>query len=186
MSEGQCFRCREEEETGLHALISCSAIREVWWSAGYVNFINAYKGRIVADFILQTFDTLDKPSPELLCILAWYIWCNRNKMMHGNHSRRRDCILTYARDYLEEFFRISSCFSSSRLGVKATVEKWQKPPLGFLKLNVNASVTKYGSHAGVGAVVRDYKGYALGILAKKIDDCFSPYVAECIALIEGL
>ena len=184
LREMRCLRCGVGDETGLHALTLCPAIRAVWWSDGYGSFINEYKGRTMAGFFLQTFDKLDKPGLELLCALAWSIWHDRNKFVHGDHDRGRDRILVIARDYVEEFSKTNSCLSS-RPGTNEIVEKWKKPLFGFLKLNVDASVVKHGSR-GLGAVVRDFQGNALGIMAKRVDGCFSPYMAECLALLEGL
>ena len=65
-------------------------------------------------------------------------------------------------------------------------ETWSPPQLGCLKLNVDASVLPGVDHIGIGAVLCDEKGIILGAIAKSLDGSFSPFLAECIALREGL
>ena len=49
-----------------------------------------------------------------------------------------------------------------------------------------ASVLPGVEHIGIGAVLRDEKGIILGAVAKSVEGSFSPFLAECIALREGL
>ncbi|GMN48659.1 hypothetical protein TIFTF001_017816 [Ficus carica] len=65
-------------------------------------------------------------------------------------------------------------------------ELWQFPLTGFFKLNVDAAVISGSNHFGVGAVIRNDSGLVCGALAKSIDGKFSPFLAKCFALREGL
>ena len=56
----------------------------------------------------------------------------------------------------------------------------------YLKLNTNASVLPSSDHIGIGAAIRDEEGLILGVMAKSVEGSFSPFLAECIALREGL
>ena len=51
---------------------------------------------------------------------------------------------------------------------------------------MDESTVTYGNHIGVNAVVRNCKGFALGIMSKRIAVNFTPYLAERPALLEGL
>ena len=101
---------------------------------------------------------MDRYSLELLCVLAWFAWYEKNKFVHGNPMRDLNCTLIAAREYLNEF-QISDAKQGASLN---------------------------GDHIGLGAVVRDSRGYVFGLMSKSIPGMFSPYIAECIALLEGL
>lgn len=64
--------------------------------------------------------------------------------------------------------------------------RWKVPDAGCLKLNVDAGLRVGGCFAGAGGVVRDLNGTVIACFAKKLVGSFSPYVAECLALREGL
>ncbi|GMN52856.1 hypothetical protein TIFTF001_022008 [Ficus carica] len=65
-------------------------------------------------------------------------------------------------------------------------DAWSPPQSGYLKLNIDASVFPSSDHIGIGAAIRDDKGSILEAVAKSVEGSFSPYVAECLALREGL
>ena len=63
---------------------------------------------------------------------------------------------------------------------------WLPPQPGYLKLNIDALVLPGSDHIGIGAAIRDEKGLILDAVAKSVEESFSPFLAECIALREGL
>ena len=63
---------------------------------------------------------------------------------------------------------------------------WLPPRPGYLKLNIDASVFPGSDRIGIGAAIRDEKGSILGAMAKSLEGSFSPFLAECLALREGL
>ena len=64
--------------------------------------------------------------------------------------------------------------------------RWSPPPGEDLKLNVDAAVWSDARFFGVGAIIRDAREVVQACLAKKILIAHSPFVAECLALKEGL
>ncbi|GMN34653.1 hypothetical protein TIFTF001_004807 [Ficus carica] len=57
---------------------------------------------------------------------------------------------------------------------------------GQLKLNTDASVVAGLEFVGIGAIIRDEACFVMGAMAKKVPGVFSPLLAECIAIREGL
>ena len=47
-------------------------------------------------------------------------------------------------------------------------------------------MVKRSNHIGVGAVLRDYRGFGLAAMTKVTSGDFSPYTAECLALLGGI
>ncbi|GMN45119.1 hypothetical protein TIFTF001_014327 [Ficus carica] len=78
-----------------------------------------------------------------------------------------------------------SDYSSTR-GDCCCSDAWSPSQSGYLKLNIDASVFPSSDHIGIGAAIRDDKGSILGAVAKSVEGSFSPFVAECLAIREGL
>ncbi|GMN60070.1 hypothetical protein TIFTF001_029170 [Ficus carica] len=60
------------------------------------------------------------------------------------------------------------------------------PPPWFFKLNVDAAISKNYNFAGIGAVIRDSSGALVACFLPTVQGFFSPHIAECLALREGL
>ncbi|PON83892.1 Ribonuclease H-like domain containing protein [Trema orientale] len=58
--------------------------------------------------------------------------------------------------------------------------------LGALKVNIDAAVKRDSPHVGVGIIVRDNFGMIVAAVTRKITGFFSPFLAECIAVRDGL
>ena len=80
-----CPRCKEHDETGLHAIFLCDSIRDIWIAAGYEDLVNGYSRRSVAGFLLSVYLKLLKSQLELFCVLAYYSWFERNILPIGKN-----------------------------------------------------------------------------------------------------
>ena len=63
---------------------------------------------------------------------------------------------------------------------------WIPPPIGQLKLNVDAACFSTSNRTGIGAVLRDNKGAVVVAFTKRLASPFAPLVAETTAVREGL
>lgn len=59
-------------------------------------------------------------------------------------------------------------------------------PEGMLKINVDASVLSFANYVGIGAVAQDHLGTVLAATSLHISGRFSPHIAECLAIKEGV
>ena len=66
------------------------------------------------------------------------------------------------------------------------VVRWSKPPLGWLKLNVDASFVSATTPIGIGAICRDSDGSCLGGFQHSDSSVGSAKHAELVALFLGL
>ncbi|KAL5742092.1 hypothetical protein ACOSP7_028824 [Xanthoceras sorbifolium] len=67
------------------------------------------------------------------------------------------------------------------------IVKWQPPLAGLVKLNIDVALDiENNSMIGVGVVLRDHKGQVLGFSWQRFRGCFSPQVAEALAMLRGL
>ncbi|KAK4252647.1 hypothetical protein QN277_014392 [Acacia crassicarpa] len=74
---------------------------------------------------------------------------------------------------------------SLRLNCEDQITGWEKPPHGWLKLNVDGASTIQSSKAGCGGVIRDCLGNWVVGFAKSIGDCNASNAEEW-AIVEGL
>ena len=86
---------------------------------------------------------------------------------------------------MKEFQASGRAFQPVSGAVKAPA-RWYPPLIGSLKLNTDVSVKKGLLQCGVGAIVRDNKGWIVAALSKHMVGNFSPETGELIALREGL
>ncbi|GMN21284.1 hypothetical protein TIFTF001_050116 [Ficus carica] len=148
-----CPRCKDKMESISHAILDCPTSQAVW------KFSRFWK------------------------VLAWKLWCERNKVVHGGEESDPEDILDLGIASFGEWQALHQVPIQSQV---VGSDVWLPPQSGYLKLNVDASVSPESDHIGKGAVIRDEKGRMLGAMAKSVEGTFSSFLAECIALREGL
>ena len=168
ISEG-CQSCGERDEIRLHAIFFCELIRQVWYDTRYSTLLDSYPRRTMAGLWLLRFDHMAKIELELMCILEWFCWYKWNKLVHGDNNRRNlASLLEATKDYLHEF-QICQRGQLITSSICNKLEKWNRPPINMLKLNVDASVSNNSNHIGIGAVVRDFRGYVIVAMLFQVD-----------------
>ncbi|KAK0583566.1 hypothetical protein LWI29_038260 [Acer saccharum] len=63
---------------------------------------------------------------------------------------------------------------------------WNIPPLGFYRVNTNATVDGAGQVNGIGIVIRNGNGIVMALSSQRIIATYSPHVAETVAVLRGL
>ncbi|GMN50671.1 hypothetical protein TIFTF001_019832 [Ficus carica] len=119
----------------------------------------------------------------LVCWLAWKLWYERNKVVHGGEESDPFAILNLG---IASFDEWQALYQVPVQLLVVGSDVWLPPQSGYLKLNVDASVSPGSDHIGVGAVIRDEKGRIIGAVAKSMEETFSPFLTEFIAIREGL
>ncbi|XP_073130841.1 uncharacterized protein [Henckelia pumila] len=89
-----CPLCRHEEEDGLHALVSCSLVRNIW----HLTSIGSYIGSAISlpDWWQNLTTTRDSSDIEMAAILMWNIWQNRNDVVWNGKSKPAALIFSSA------------------------------------------------------------------------------------------
>ncbi|GMN27726.1 hypothetical protein TIFTF001_001776 [Ficus carica] len=148
----------DKMESISHAILDCPTSRAVWKVSRFWKVVENRRDFPFADFLRIVKSKIPLEDFALVCWLAWKLWCERNKVLH-------------------------------QVPVQSQVvgsDVWLPPQSGYLKLNVDALVSPGSDHIGIGVVIHDEKGRILGAMAKSVDGTFSPFLAECIVLREGL
>ncbi|KAK4858170.1 hypothetical protein QYF36_012138 [Acer negundo] len=87
--------------------------------------------------------------------------------------------------FFKEFQDSHKALQAFSVSVKALIF-WFPHPVGSLKLNNYASVKKGNLMYGIGAVIRNDKGWVVAALSKPLLGNLSPEAGEMVALREGL
>ncbi|KAK2641436.1 hypothetical protein Ddye_023199 [Dipteronia dyeriana] len=64
--------------------------------------------------------------------------------------------------------------------------RWRPSTKLMYKINTNASIQAQSNCMGVGIVIRDRSGWVMGSSAQRIQACFTPQIAEAIAILRGI
>ncbi|PON84884.1 hypothetical protein TorRG33x02_192820 [Trema orientale] len=176
-------RCGSDFETTSHALLDCQLILDIWSRSSFWN-----SGRIKAhpSFVGYVFDLkskLSKEEMETWCVIAWFIWGDRNGVIHGRSTRPASCIIEDASLWIAEYKRFNNT-ESPPPNPPSVIARWSLPPYDSLKLNVDAAVDNH-CRSHISAVIRDHLGCVRGAATIKCKGYFSAHLVECMAIRDG-
>ena len=64
--------------------------------------------------------------------------------------------------------------------------KWNPPPSGFFKVNIDGATADHGGNSSVGVIVKDCIGQAIATNCKFLKACYSADLVEIMALLQGV
>ncbi|KAE8797861.1 hypothetical protein D1007_27001 [Hordeum vulgare] len=116
----------------------------------------------------------------IIAITCWFLWWERRKLVHGEHTNGASQIALSVRALAENFAAALDRFQ------KGKRNPWTRPPPGFTKLNVDASFDPDLLQGTVDAVLRDNAGKLIAASNSIIGVCLDVFMAEALALRFGL
>lgn len=119
---------------------------------------------------------------ETFFVLVWGIWQRRNKNIFERVLISPKGAMEQAL-YFQEFF--TEC-STVPKGYEEGVSCWQSPLEGWFKLNVDEALFFDSQEAGVGAIIRDYKGNVTTTASIREQNIQQPEIIESLAIYRGL
>ncbi|KAK2638080.1 hypothetical protein Ddye_025875 [Dipteronia dyeriana] len=139
------------------------------------------------DFLQSCFHRLQSDEVALLCIIMWRIWFLPNNKVHcWEGSLVLVNVYTWAVEFLNNF-RIAITVDGGNRGLdNSTGVVWQDPSVGIFKVNCDAALDMNNKLVGIGLVVRDHYSSILALCAQRIHACYSPLVAEAVAVLRGI
>jgi hypothetical protein len=178
-----CPLCEEEVESPLHALRDCSVASEALSIAQFAPLSVVTQQSSVHEWLLFQVSHLSKRSFSALLMLIWAIWRNRNSMVWDALSKPAVEFVPLTLGWWEEFRIVHA--TPTKLP-RSHSQKWKKPGLGFIKLNVDASFHQASGTAGLGGVFRDSNGSFLGGFFEFKTSISSAKHAELLAALLGV
>ena len=189
MEDEGCPVCQREPETILHALRDCPRVKQIWSQLGVKgNNSDFWKSNLhkwlhnngkERGSLIQ-----GKPPWRILFNFAvWCIWKSRNSFVFNRKSPNPNLYREISNQAAEFMF----CVSSPRNPVRRFNKriKWEKPPIGWKKLNTDGSTIGGMERVGCGGVVRDEHGKWVAGFTRHIG-ITNIFAAELWGLRDGL
>lgn len=174
-----CELCNEGPEDVLHALWKCRVVEGVWschsWSQQALN-PSPLTVCDLLDCFLQVTEDFRK---EIFSVLAWCLWNQRNALHFGRSVQPITNISSLASNFLQEFLAAQE-EEAQPVHMPITQHQWKPPKQGYFKINFDAVVFKSLNLAGIGVIIRDWRGEATAALSLPIA------LASTVASLEAL
>ena len=149
-----CPMCNREPKTIIHRLRDCSFLRDTWFKLGINPSSSFYEGNLQYWLEMNCKDGSHKvrhqpPWKIVFPFAIWCIWKDRNNFVF----RDRSAIVFRALEF-EHCIR-----NAKRLDSKTVVRlRWEKPQVGWVRLNTNGSAIGNPGRARGGGILRDDQG----------------------------
>ena len=182
-TDGLCPVCGLEEETILHALCRCMAVKEVWrlWKDCQIDF--GVESLDFSDIALKVLAAGNLKDLEILFVVAWAIWHNRNIRVFESVCQGADQIWNFAVNLISDFKEVEKFYS---LGPTTGEVSWRKPPNGVFKINTDGAMVGVGVLSSIGVIIRDCRGQAAAALCRVLPGCFIVDETEALAVEVGI
>ena len=182
-TDGLCPVCGLEEETILHALCRCMAVKEVWrlWKDCQIDF--GVESLDFSDIALKVLAAGNLKDLEILFVVAWAIWHNRNIRVFESVCQEADQIWNFAVNLISDFKEVEKFYS---LGPTAGEMSWRKPPNGVFKINTDGAMVGVGVLSSIGVIIKDCRGQAAAALCCVLPGCFIVDETEALAVEVGI
>ncbi|XP_074302850.1 uncharacterized protein LOC141636485 [Silene latifolia] len=160
----------------------------VWEEVGLMEEERGDEGDVRA-WVEGCWREMGKREYGLMMVVCWAIWEARNRVIFYGGGVAMEDVVRKVQRVVEEIegelvVRIRDEGGSMEKG-GVHGDEWKPPSSGWVKLNVDAGV-KDGVGVGVGVVCRDSSGKVLWGMAHNRREVWEAYVAEAVAVLEGL
>ncbi|MBA0835853.1 hypothetical protein Goarm_008107 [Gossypium armourianum] len=136
------------------------------------------------DWLEDAMRILDRKAFEDLITTLWNSWNNRNNFFFRGKEEEARIVWERVRT-LNHDFCIHNIVNKPIILVTPIVQKWEKLPNGFVKINVDATVLN--NKTGFGVIIRDCDGFVIGGGGGGFkDDFMTTEWAELYAFEEGI
>ena len=157
--EESCPICQRVSKTILHALRDCQKVKEVWRQLEIQRTDRAFWISNLQDGI--KINSKDRgscvqgnpPWNILFPVAVWNIWKSRNMFIFKRKSQNPKFSNEIVNQAVEFLCYVASPRNPTRVVTRSI--RWEKPAMGWKKLNTDGSVFGSFGQAGCGSVVRD-------------------------------
>lgn len=185
VEDDRCFLCHRDGEDGGHLFFKCKQVRAIWRSAGMeavrVSLAECSNAKAVVEKILTMGDELQLKS--VLLLNNW--WHERNNVREGGRRRSAEEITSLCGRQTSELKSLKESFVGNA-DRQPCRKKWEKPPPGSLKLNVDGAFSESDKNGGWGYVIRNEDGEVIQSGSGRVTPGLDPMHMELAACIEGV
>lgn len=173
-------------EDAIHVLFQCSFARQVWESMGVATWVQIIPGETALDIFKRLFATGTMEQSVLIATLCWSLWNRRNKWVWNKVEMSVFGTKNVALNLLADWKRAQQDKVKYKLGLSPSSRRWQKPQVGWAKINIDAAIFLHNNAIGVGGVIRDARGSFVRAMCQQMEGIWHPREAEAISLREVL
>ena len=159
----QCELCNLSPEDPLHAVWLCRDVVPAWSSFHCFNQANLPHPQSFSDLLSLFLQVSEDYRKEVFAIAASLLWNRRNAIHFGKPVRATDQILSLAGNLLQDFLAVQQM--EPVLPAPPSLKHWSKPDLHHHKVNFDAAVFREAHSAGIGVIIRDWRGEFVGALS---------------------
>ena len=154
-TDGLCPVCGLEDETILHALCSCNVAKEIWSSWKDCPLVIGAESLDFSDLAMKLLDADNPKDLEILVVVAWAIWHNRNLRVFESVRQGAEQTWNLAISLIADFKEAAKFCS---LGPMSCEVSWRKPLDGVFKINSDGATANDGRLSSIGVIIRDCRG----------------------------
>lgn len=180
-----CLWCHRFCETDVHVLFECEFAKMVWANSCLQNTVVPVGGETCFGVLLRVFQNCSKDQCVMVEMLCWSLWNRMNRWVWERVNGSIFGVRAAAVNMLNDWRK--ACMNEVR-GMRmmcSGTRKWQTPPTGWFKINVDATIFPDG-WVGLGCVVRDSYGRFLRAKCGRIEGRWQPREAEALGMKEAL
>ncbi|XP_075645677.1 uncharacterized protein LOC142616777 [Castanea sativa] len=161
-----CEECKVQPKDELHALWSCSKLTEVWSSLTWTQQVTDAQVSSFQDLLDHFMQISNDYRKEIFIITAWSLWNRRNASRRGLPTQPLHKITQMAGSLPQEFLEAQE--STTTIPEPPPVHNWCPPEAHIFKANFDVAVFKSKKLAGLGVVIKDWRGEAIGAVTMSV------------------
>ncbi|KAH9657474.1 putative reverse transcriptase/RNA-dependent DNA polymerase [Citrus sinensis] len=187
MHEATCLVCGSQMETLAHALLAYKIAKKVWKNSPLENHVQGKNFPDVISIIQSLPQQQKELNGEVVASLLWTIWNARNKWLFKGVNEDPVRLVARASSVADSIKRIKvpeEEFCAEMVTTKH--QQWCPPEEGWIKINVNTAMDEENRLAGLGVVIRNFKGEIIAAAVKTKKNSENVEMAEAKAVLWGL
>uniref|UniRef100_A0A803PZC5 Reverse transcriptase domain-containing protein n=1 Tax=Cannabis sativa TaxID=3483 RepID=A0A803PZC5_CANSA len=193
ITDSTCSLCRLAWESIGHALFGCKYAKAVWRASNFHFDWNKATQMHKGDFLIHLTTLHSVTEMESIFCILWCIWSERNRVVHGQQAKPATHLASFANNYMSNYRSAQLKYRPqlhhvppSSAPTQPVHIPWQPPPIGELKMNVDAAVDSSKNRIGLGAVIRNSTGQVIAALSMPIIGNFASHEMEAKAIFHSL
>ena len=165
-SSNKCELCQLYPKDPLHAIWSCREVETTWSLFQCFHHTSSPQPLSFSDLLSRFLQVQEDYRNEVFTIAAWLLWNWRNAIHFGRSVHPTAHILSLAGNLLQDFLAAQQM--DPILPRSITTQQWCPPELNYHKVNFDVAIFRDSKLAGIGVVVRDWRGEFVGALSSSM------------------
>lgn len=172
--DASCVLCGSEVEDSFHAVVECPQARNLRsaMSEHWPLLDDQLLDRTGPGWLLLLLNRCTKEEGELLILTFWQAWTVHNNLTHNSGNTKLADSVLFLLNYRESLLQVDHKAQQADNKGKAKIwepcktpdagllmqPRWEPPPEGWTKLNVDDSFIEQTGEAGIGVIITTTAG----------------------------